>query len=310
MKKIIIFLVFIISCNFNQRRITAPVKTKVPSIFNELAPENQRFYILPNVDNEITSKNGSIFYIQKDSIALPSTYKEGDMIQVDLMEYTKPIHFISSGYSLEFIEKNNHLQLDSAGMFDIHAYYNNSELNLNKNISVKFTNINPGKSYNVYKVIDNEWKYAGSNQESISESLPSFIKYRQFNKIDTFTLWNFDLPIENSCINLSLKSFKLDQKNSFFYSVFSTSKLRLNTKWGYSNSININVPIDDSVNIIFWFENKIAIIKGINTPKDPLGKNNYPNDQNCVKKGDFNLNFLPEEIFKDENARFQFLYSK
>lgn len=310
MKKIIIFLVFLISCNLNQRRITAPVKTKVPAIFNELAPENQRFYILPNVDSEITTKNGSIFYFEKDSLALPSIYKDREMIEIEIMEYTKPLHFISSGYSLEFIDKNTHLQLDSAGMFDIHAYYKNSELNLNKNISVKFTNINPGKAYNVYRVINNEWQFAGTNQERLSESLPSFLQYRQFNKIDLFTLWNFDLPHENSCINISLKSLKLDQKNSIFYSVFSTTKLRLNTKWSYSNSININVPVDDSVNIIFWFEKKIAIIKGINTPNDPLGKNNYPNDQNCIKKGDFNLNFIPEEIFKDEPARLQFLYSK
>ncbi len=310
MKKILLLFVLLISCNLNQKRLTAPVKTKVPAIFNEFTPEKQRFSILPNVDSEITTKSGSIFYFPKDSIALPSIYKDGEMIEVEIMEFTSPTHFLSSGYSLEFIEKNRHLQLDSAGMFDIHAFYKNSELNLNKNISVKFTNINPGKDYNVYKVIDNEWKFAGSNQQSSSESLPSFFQYRQFNRIDTFTLWNFDLPLENSCINIYIKSLNLDERKSFFYTVFSTTKLRLNTKWGSSNSININVPVDDYVNIIFWFENKIAIIKNISTPKNPLGENNYPNDQNCFKKGEFNLNFIPEEIFKDEPARFQFLYSK
>ncbi|MBL0953378.1 MAG: hypothetical protein IBJ01_01260, partial [Leptospira sp.] len=221
-----------------------------------------------------------------------------------------PIHFLSSGYSLEYIERNSHLQLDSAGMFEIHAYFKNAELNLNKNISVKFTNINPGKSYNLYKVIDNEWKYAGSNQERFSESLPNVIQYRKFDNIDKFTLWNFDLPVDNACIKINLKSLKFDEKNSIFYSVFSTSKLRINFKWSYSNSIYANVPVDDTVNIIFWFENKIAMIKGIKTPKDPLGKNNYASDQNCMNNGDFNLTFIPEDIFKDETARFQYLYSK
>ncbi|MCW7466984.1 hypothetical protein [Leptospira levettii] len=309
MKKVSIVLILLIGCNLNQKRMIAPVKTKIPAIFNELAPEAQKFYILPNQFNEIKTKNGSVYFFPEDSIALPSIYQEGEYVEVEIKEYNNPIHFLSSGYSLEYIEKNSHLQLDSAGMFDIHAYYKNSELNLNKNISVKFINMNPGRSYNLYKVIDNEWQYAGSNQERISESLPYLIQYRQFNNIDKFTLWNFDLPVENSCIKISLKSLKFDEKNSIFYSVFSTSKLRINFKWSYSNSINANVPIDDTVNIIFWFENKIAIIKGIKTPKEPLGKNNYANDQNCISKGEFNLNFIPEDIFKDQAARFQYLYS-
>ncbi|PJZ70847.1 hypothetical protein CH373_06140 [Leptospira perolatii] len=309
MKKIAILLAAFIGCSAFQKKISAPVKTKVPEIFQTFAPEVQRFYISPAVDEQIQTRNGTIFTIPKDSIYLPFDYRAGDSIELEIKEYTNPVEFLSSGFSLGYIESNSFKQLDSAGMFDIKALYQNSELHLKNKISVKFRNLNPGKSYNLYKVVDNEWQYSGSNQQVAEYREKQEFLYRVFTGIDKFTLWNFDLPVDNSCINISLKSLKIDQQNPIFYSVFSTSNFRINFKWYPSNILNINVPINDTVNILFWSGKKIGIIKGIQTPTSPLGKDNYPTDENCLKKGDFDLDFVTEDVLKESNKRIQYLYS-
>lgn len=243
------------------------------------------------------------------------------MIKIEFKEYNSTPEFLSTGYSLSFIENNSPKSLESAGMFDIKALYNNSEVNLNKKIEIKIPNVNPGIPFNLYKIENNEWVYSGKNSQIAQSVEPKYQKsvqqysqkteklFREFREIDKLTTWNFDVPTDNSCISILTKSLTVNESNLIFYSVYSTTKLRFNFKWDSSTLLNIMVPTDDVVNIIFWFENKISIIKGIQTPSAPLGLNKYPSSENCLNKGEQILNFQAEDLFKDPQQRNQFLFS-
>ena len=314
-----------LSCISSGKRVISPVKTKVPAIFEEISPKTQVFSINPEAEQQIKTKHGSIITFPKDSFNLPYYYKKGTLVQIEYKEFNYTPDFLSTGYSLSLMEKNSPKSLESAGMFEIKASYENSEINLNKKISIKIPNNNPGKDYNLYKIENNEWIYSGSNsqiaQASTRTDLPyeinegkriSYSKaetlFREFNSIDKLTIWNFDIPIDNTCLSINLKSLSINESNLLFYSVFSTSKLRVNFKWNSSSNLNIMVPTDDTINILFWFENKLSIIKGIRTPSAPLGQGKLPTPENCLDKGEQILEFQPEELFKDQIHRNKFLF--
>jgi hypothetical protein len=327
--KIIFLTVFLfICCTNNIKKNQLPVKVITPKIFEELSPELQIFYFNPEIDNKVETKIGSNIYISKNSFHLPYYFKSGDLIKMEFKEYFYTPDFLSTGYSLAILENNTPKGLESAGMFDIKSYYLNSELNLRKNIEIEIPNINPGVSYNLYKIENNEWLHSGKNSQ-IAQNAPrsdqpftifkskrlsereeeKFIRlFRKFSDIDTLTTWNFDLPIDNSCILLNVKNLNITNNNNLFYSVFSTTKLRISFKWSNSNLIKAMVPTNDKVNIVFWHDNKLSIIKGISTPMNSLGKDQYPSEENCEDKGSINLDFQSEEIFKNPIERYKYLF--
>ncbi|XDD46825.1 hypothetical protein AB3N60_01640 [Leptospira sp. WS39.C2] len=322
-KYLTIAIISLMGCITTSNQISSPAKTNVPKIFEEFAPPTQVFWILPESDQVIKTNNGSILTIKKNSFKLPYYYKKGSLVKVEFKEYRYTLDYLSSGISLSLIENDTPKSLDSAGMFDIKAFYENSELSLKNPIQIKIPNIYPGTPYNLYKVMNNEWLYAGKNSQitqdrlprtdlpfEISESRPAELHYREFSKIDTLTTWNFDIPIDNTCLTLNLPNVKLTDQKMLFFSVFSTTKLRINFKWSPQNKMNIMVPTNDIINIIFWYENSVSIIKGIQTPTAPLGEGKLPSDSNCLDKGDQILNFQSEDILKDQNQRYQYLFSK
>lgn len=321
MRIMILTIICSLGCISNSKKISSPVKTRVPAIFEELSPKTEIFFVNPETEQKITTKNGSIITFPKDAFILPFYYKNGTLVKIEFKEYNSTPEFLSTGYSLSFIENNSPKSLESAGMFDIKALYNNSEVNLNKKIEIKIPNVNPGIPFNLYKIENNEWVYSGKNSQITQTVEPKYQKnvqqysqkteklFREFREIDKLTTWNFDVPTDNSCISILTKSLTVNESNLIFYSVYSTTKLRFNFKWDSSTLLNIMVPTDDVVNIIFWFENKISIIKGIQTPSAPLGLNRYPSSENCLNKGEQILNFQAEDLFKDPQQRNQFLFS-
>ncbi|MDF3822675.1 hypothetical protein P3G55_22440 [Leptospira sp. 96542] len=324
MKKVLLIsLIVFTECITTPNKISSPARTNVPKIFEEFSPPFQTFWINPDSDQTFETKNGAIITIPKNSFKLPYFYKKGTLLQINFKEYKYTLDYLSSGLSLALIENDNPKTLDSAGMFEINAFYENVEIPLNKPIQIKIPNIYPGTTYNLYKVINNEWVFAGKNSQIAQSRLPrtdlpfeiseskldsNVLHYREYSNIDTLTAWNFDIPIENSCLSLNLPSIVLSQKNMLFYSVFSTTKLRINFKWSSSNKLNIMVPTNDVINIIFWYENSVSIIKGIQTPSAPLGNRKKPSEENCLNKGDQILNFQSEDLLKDKNQRNQYLF--
>ncbi|MDF3822996.1 hypothetical protein P3G55_24085 [Leptospira sp. 96542] len=329
MKKFLKFLmisqIIYANCISTSNKISSPARTSVPKIFEEFAPPLQTFWINPDTDQTFETKNGAFISIPKNSFKLPYFYKKGTLVQINYKEYKYTLDYLSSGISLSVIENNNPISLDSAGMFEIKALYENSEIPLRNPIQIKIQNIYPGTPYNLYKVINNEWVLAGKNSQIAQERTPrtdlpfaisqnkrdkNIINYREYTKIDSLTTWNFDIPIENTCLSLNLPNIKLSESNNLFYSVYSTTKLRINFKWSSNTKLNIMVPTNDIISIIFWYENSVSIIKGIQTPSAPLGDGKILSEENCLNKGDQILNFQSEELLKDKTQRNQYLFGK
>jgi len=121
--------------------------------------------------NTVTGKKGSRFHIPEYAFQDPNGNLVRGNVGIVIQEIIDPVDFLISGVHLEYKENGKTEYFQSAGMFRIQAFQNNSELKLapEKKIIVEFPDLSRGESFNVYKMNSrNEWILDRENSDKTS----------------------------------------------------------------------------------------------------------------------------------------------
>jgi hypothetical protein len=170
------------------------------------------FPIDPSVENTVTGKKGIRLVIPPDVFDLPSGFRKGGKVDVELTEVLDRFDFIVSGVGLSYTGMGGIPMLfESAGMYNVGAAYEGKKIALKagKTITVQMPDIVPGEEFGMYRMNGSwEWEHHGHNQEAWGGDRPimssgarkeamviraSVIGVRIY-EIDTLAWWNCDYP--------------------------------------------------------------------------------------------------------------------
>ncbi len=180
-----------------------------PMFLEPHKPSPQTFQINPNMENKITGKYGTEITIPGNAIGVPSQFRNGDVITIELIEILNDLDFVTFGVDMLYYDSKSKPNLfESAGMFKIKAIYYNRELNLKKGakMKVQIPQISSSRSMRIYTLDESKgWIDRGTEERGEQQSSPineERITFRFFGLLDKFGTWNFDYPNpETTCVS-------------------------------------------------------------------------------------------------------------
>lgn len=259
--------------------------SKIPQNFTTVFPihlephkaEVQSFPINPSMENIIKGKFGVEITIPANSIPLPSIYRKGDIVTIELKEIINDLDFLTLGADMLYYDsKGKPNLLESDGMFEIKAIYFNRELGLKRGsrLKVKFPKQTPNKRMKIYFLSQNGNWFEKGNEEILAEAIDEQNHF--FSGIDSFGLWNFGFANpEITCIQGEIQPFQANPP-------YSISILGIDYTGAYSKNFNepkfkINVLQSKKIKVIAFDSKGNFGFTEILTPskKDFLDFTNY-----------------------------------
>lgn len=212
--------------------------------------EVQTFPINPSMENVIKGKFGIEITIPANSIPLPSLYRKGDIVTIELREIINDLDFLTLGVDMLYYDsKGKPNLLESGGMFEIKAIYFNRELGLKRGsrLKVKSPKLINDKKMKIYFLTQNgNWVEKG-NEEILQEAPDEQNHF--FSGIDSFGVWNFDFPnSEITCIQGEIHPFQANPPYSV--SILGVDYLGAYTKNFNEPNFKINVLQSKKIKVI------------------------------------------------------------
>lgn len=305
--------------SINKKEIN--IENPVPVFLSQFQPQKQEFPINPTMENIIKGKAGTKITIPAHSIALPSEFRKGDILTIQLIEIYNDLDFITSGISLFYFNPEPNI-FESGGMFKLTATYYDKPLQLKRGARLKVeipSHIKTDKKMNMYRLDErNGWIDKGSvsvekssekienpasegpdkkkdgSSESGVEYIPSYI----FRAMDEFKWWNADYPNPNTtCIEGTIQTFEANPP----YSITSLGIDFKNatTRYADGKKFQLNVIKAKNVKLIAVDERgNIGLISEINTGNlNAFIKEG--SKEKCTNVGTIEIKKVDREILKD-----------
>ena len=142
-----------------EERIAIP-NTKSQKLFNQLRPESQKFQINADSDNIITGKNGTQFFVPKNSFINADGELVNGKVDIELIEVLSVADFIKT--NLQTVSNGQPLQ--SEGMVYIDAKSSGQQVALatDKRIQIELPNINKIPTASDIKIFSGNYDTSGN----------------------------------------------------------------------------------------------------------------------------------------------------
>ncbi len=297
---------------------TAIEFSKLPKNFDSIFPmhlephraEAQVFQINPNMENKITGKFGTELIFPANSISLPSFFRRGDIVNIELREIVNDLDFLTFGTNMLFYDSKSKPHIfESGGMLELKAIYFNRELSLKKGakIKVKFPVIFSERKMKIYKLSENgSWI-----EKSELDKLPDQNGETNilFGFLDGFGIWNLDYPNpEISCIQGTIEPISQTQNPPYIVSVVGLSSVGAYSKNFNEAQFKVNVLKDQEVKIIVGDSKGNFGYKDIKAPS----KENFIDFSNykkisCEEVGTITIKETSYNTRKDRKKLLEFL---
>ena len=191
--------IFILSaCNQSTDKNTAKmqktVKLAFTSPFKSVANPEETFLIQPNVNQVITTKNGSKIFIDSLSLVDKTGNPISEPVTLHLQAMMDQAEILTSGIPMKYSDKeNSEIPFQSAGMFDIQATTRSGqEVLINKHYPVKmnlssystengFSNYYLDKTTGIWKKTEEEFKIGNIDKETLRRQLSKLKGKTAFN---------------------------------------------------------------------------------------------------------------------------------
>ncbi|MCX7998980.1 MAG: hypothetical protein N3A69_08535, partial [Leptospiraceae bacterium] len=251
---------------------------KIPQNYSNIFPihlephkaEVQSFPINPSMDSVIKGKFGTEITIPANSIPLPSLYRKGDIITIELREILNDLDFLTLGVDMLYYDSKSkaHL-LESGGMLEIKAIYFSRELGLKRGarLKLKFPKLTNQKMKIYYFAQNGSWIDKGSEEVLPNETIDSQNNF-VFGFLDSFGLWNLAYPNSNiTCVQGEIKPLQANPPYSV--SILGTGYIGAYTKNFNEPQFKINVLQEKEVKIIISDSKGNLGFSNLKTPKNP-----------------------------------------
>jgi hypothetical protein len=284
-------------------------KNYIPPFLTMYLPEKQEFQIVPQSDNLITGKYGSTISIPANSISLPMSFRKGDIVLLELTEYTNDLDFLTSGIEQIYTDsKGNTSILESGGMIRLSMSYYSKPLVLKKGSRIKFSLPNKdGKQMKVFKIDETRdaWMEKGLEEKPLPSEDP---KSRFSSIMDDTQIWGFKNPnFDTTCIQGSIEVVEknppftvavvgIDFKGSIVRN-FTTNEFTMNTVRNKSLKI---ITMDQKGNISVSQEIKPTGDKVFVLPDDR-------GNTKCMNIGIISLTKIPTDVRQNREKFIKFL---
>ncbi len=284
-------------------------KNYIPPFLTIYLPEKQEFQIVPQSDNLITGKYGSTISIPANSISLPMSFRKGDIVLLELTEYTNDLDFLTSGIEQIYTDsKGNTSILESGGMIRLSMSYYSKPLVLKKGSRIKFSLPNKdGKQMKVFKIDETRdaWMEKGLEEKPLPSEDP---KSRFSSIMDDTQIWGFKNPnFDTTCIQGSIEVVEknppftvavvgIDFKGSIVRN-FTTNEFTMNTVRNKSVKI---ITMDQKGNISVSQEIKPTGDKVFVLPDDR-------GNTKCMNIGIISLTKIPTDVRQNREKFIKFL---
>lgn len=307
------------SVSVNKKNVS--IENPVPVFLTQFQPQKQEFPINPTMENIIKGKAGTKITIPANSISLPSEYKKGDILYINLIEVYNDLDFITSGVSLFYFNPEPNI-FESGGMFKLSATYYDKPLQLKRGVKLKVeipTHIKTENKMTLYKLDERSgWvdkgpisleKTSGSEIKESTKDMPSketdvsFIPSDRVylsRVMDEFKWWNSDYPNPNTtCIEGSVKTFEANPPYSLT-SVGIDFK-NVTTRYAEGNKFKLNVIKAKRVKVIAMDERgNIGLAADINTGNITAFVKEGSKEK-CTDIGTIEIKKIDREILKDRS---------
>jgi len=288
------------------------IDNPIPLFLTQFQPQKQEFPINPTMENIIKGKFGTKIIIPANSISLPTSYKRGDILTLELIEVYNDLDFITAGIDLHYFDPNPNI-FESGGMFKLIASYYDKPLYLKRGVKLKVeipSLIYSNRKMKMYKLDERDgWTNKGEliGGEEISEmngerSRPNLV----FKYMDDFKWWNADYPnpdttcLEGKVIPLELNpattitSVGIDYKNAAT-SYLENNKFQINAIKGKRVKL---IAMDTKGNIGLSTELDTGTLTAFIKPGDKV---------KCTDIGSIEIKKIPREILRDRTKMLQHL---
>jgi hypothetical protein len=286
-----------------------PSKNYIPPFLTMYLPEKQEFQIIPQSDNVISGKFGSTISIPANSISLPMSFRKGDIVLLELIEYTNDLDFLTSGIEQIYTDsKGTTSILESGGMIRLSISYYSKPLVLKKGSKLKFSLPNKdGRQMKVFKIDETRdaWVERGVEEKPQSGDEP---KNRVSSIMDDIHIWGFKNPnYDTTCLQGSIEVVEknppftvavvgMDFKGSVVKN-FSTNEFTMNTVRNKSVKL---IAMDQKGNISVSQEIKPSGERIFVLPDDK-------GNAKCMNLGTVSLTKIPTDVRQNREKFIKFL---
>ena len=288
------------------------IDNPIPLFLTQFQPQKQEFSINPTMENIIQGKFGTKITIPANSISLPTSYKRGDILTLELIEVYNDLDFITAGIDLYYFNPNPNI-FESAGMFKLTASYYDKPLYLKRGVKLKVeipSLIYSNRKMKMYKLDEREgWIEKGSLSavEEVSDTTGENSRSNLvFRAMDDFKWWNADYPnpdttcLEGKVIPLevnppnTITSVGIDYKNAST-SYLENNKFQINAIKGKRIKL---IVMDTKGNIGLSPELDSGTLTAFVKPGDKV---------KCTDIGTIEIKKIPREILRDRAKMLQHL---
>ncbi len=286
-----------------------PSKNYIPPFLTMYLPEKQEFQIIPQSDNLISGKYGSTISIPANSISLPMSFRKGDIVLLELTEYTNDLDFLTSGIEQIYTDSKGATSiLESGGMIRLSISYYSKPLVLKKGARIKFSLPNKdGKQMKVFKIDETRdaWVEKGMEEKPLSGDEP---KNRFSSLLDDIQIWGFKNPnFDTTCLQGSIEVMEknppytvavvgIDYKGSIVKN-FTTNEFTMNTVRNKSVKV---IAMDQKGNISVSQEIKPTGDRVFVLPDDR-------GNTKCMNLGTVSLTKIPTDVRQNREKFIKFL---
>jgi hypothetical protein len=285
-------------------------KSYIPPFLTLYLPEKQEFQVIPQSDNLITGKFGSTIFIPANSISLPMSFRKGDIVVLELIEYITDLDFLTSGIEQFYTDSRGVTSLlESGGMVRLSLSYYSKPLVLKKGSKLKLSipNKDTNRQMKVFKIdeIRDSWIEKGTEEKS---QLPEDSKIRITNLMDDLQVWGFKNPnFDTTCLQGTIE---VSEKNPpYTVAVVGMEYQGTSVKIFNSADFTMNVVRNKSIKLIVMDQKgNISVSQDLK----PNGERAYvlPDDKGntkCTNVGNFILTKIPQDVKQNREKFIKFL---
>jgi len=333
---------------FNCRNPKEPKRSKNNLLKELQVPFESAFINNQKGDTIVMKKSGSKIYILPNSIATKNGKLVEGKIEIRYREFRELPDIIFSKIPMTYRENEENFRFNSAGMFEIRAYKNGTELNIvpEKSIVVDYNITERLEDLNFYS-LDNEtqeWTFRNKinlpmqNFADESELLSSYVKDTcvMINKTPTYKggFIEFNNYVKNHPMNILANEFGL-KGNSSFNLVINTNgaveKVVIDKKLFSKSTIidtivtlifkdmknfntgiiaNKKVSMPVSLNLNFSFKKNVTELKTLNKISRKKEKKNLKKEKQDFVKNMVKLDSLVMLYIKKDSNSFELNFSQ
>lgn len=289
-----------------------------PIFLSPFAPEKQEMFIDPDIENMFLGNAGTKIIFPPNCFILPSNYRKGEPITIQVQEALSSLDFITAGVSLSYYDSNKKPYLfESSGMFRLSAnfygkpVYKKRDCRIKAEFPVSSSNL---KGVNLYKLEERGWTDKGQanyDEINVPRDSPEYLKMLTgvIPNVDSFTWWNFDKPNpDTTCLQGAISAGE-GVKSPFTITITGIDFKYASTQNANGNDFKINALQSKLVKLIAMdSRGNIGVSREIKTDSSYafINSQNYKSTS-CQDIGKIEIKKIEPSIRQDKQKLINFL---